>query len=163
MAAVRASCAAGIILALLIGSAAEHPPALIAASIPKELQGLQAITTWDVSEPGWRWLSYETCGIKDGDRYARVRLDHEVDSKLSNVAATRRIQALDRQVVRFLTNRGWSRIDLEPDTGGIPNVKRCYQKQGIVVQIYQTTGRCTMNTPCTAYDGFAVTIYSPRK
>lgn len=162
MAAGRASCVTGTILAALIGLAMGRP-ALSAASIPKELQGLRAITRWEISEPTWRWQSDQTCGLKDHDQYARVRMDHEVDSKLSNVAATRRIQALDRQVVRFLTNRAWSRIDLGPDTGEIPNGKRCYQKQGIVVQIYQTTGRCTMNTPCTAYDGFAVTLYLPRK
>ncbi len=44
---------------------------------------------------------------------------------------------------------------------GIPDVWRCYQKDGTIVQIFKTTGRCTMNSPCTVYDGFVVITYAP--
>lgn len=54
-------------------------------------------------------------------------------------------------------------MNVGANQGGIPNVKRCYQKRGAIVQIYETTGRCAMNSPCTAYDGFAVTFYLLRK
>ena len=136
-----------------------------ATAIPEELHGLGTIANWDVSEPQWNWELFPelACGIKDGrHRYDTILMNHDVGSKLDNATATQQVKLLDDKVVRYLEQKSWAVMDVGPAGGQIPNTKRCYQKQGVIVQVYQTTGRCTMNTPCTAYDGFTVMIYTPK-
>ncbi|MBV8810187.1 MAG: hypothetical protein JO033_16070 [Acidobacteriaceae bacterium] len=120
------------------------------------------MTTWQISEPTWQEAPAQACGIGNLPGYKRYRMDHGVSPKLSDKRATSQTAAFDHRVVAFLESRGWSRMDIGPNDGGIPNLKRCYKKQDAVVQIYETTARCTMNTPCRAYDGFAVSFYLPQ-
>lgn len=85
----------------------------------------------------------------------------EVAPNTNDATTNREISELDHRVVRYLAQNGWSRMHLEEDEEGIPNMKRCFQKNGSVIQVFKTTGRCTMNSPCTAYDGYAIIIYLP--
>ena len=136
-----------------------------AVAVPAELQAVGTMTSWDVSVPDWNWARFpeRACEIKDANAYDVVLMNHDVDSKLDDKSATREVQALDRKVVRYLEEERWVAMHVWPNGGGIPDTRRCYQRQGVVVQIYQTTGRCTMNSPCTAYDGFTVMVYTPKR
>jgi hypothetical protein len=102
------------------------------------------------------------CGIANPASYQVLRLATELAPRVSDSAATARIGALDRQITGFLADRGWMPISTGPNHGGIPDLTRCSGKQNAIAQIYKTTGRCTMNSPCTAYDGFTVVLYLPK-
>ncbi len=130
--------------------------------VPQDFRNLRALTTWQVSEPRQNNTPDQVCNIANMDRYEPIRMQHDLGSNIDDRSATQQIQRLDRKVVAYLRERRWSTMNVGPNRGEIPNVKRCYQKQGTIVQIYQTTGRCTMNTPCRAYDGFAITFYLSR-
>jgi hypothetical protein len=68
---------------------------------------------------------------------------------------------VDQKVLALLQQKHWVAMKMGKGSG-IPNLRRCYRKSGVIAQIYETTGRCTMNTPCTAYDGFTVVFYLPK-
>jgi hypothetical protein len=90
-------------------------------------------------------------------RFASLFLNKQRDAD-----AHSRINTLDSTVTSFLANRGWSRMKLGRNSVGIPDLTRCFQREAAVAQIYKTTGRCAMNSPCTAYDGFTVVLYLPK-
>jgi hypothetical protein len=135
-------------------------------TVSQDVRELDRLTDWRISSKGLPEPIAETpeqvCQIEHLDNYTRRRVDHEVDKELTNAEATSRIADLDRRVLAFLQTRGWTRLAARTNNGGIPDLTRCYKKQQTVVQIYRTTGRCTMNSPCTAYDGFTVVFYLPR-
>lgn len=133
-----------------------------ADSVTPDLDGLRAMTTWNITQPNWPIVPDQSCSIRDPDHYERSRLDHEIGSDIEEKRATHQVALLDQKVTLYLKQHHWAAMDVGQNGREIPNVKRCYQKQGVIVQIYQTTGRCTMNSPCTAYDGFAITIYLPK-
>jgi hypothetical protein len=128
---------------------------------PPELKDVQKMAVWRMSHPDVETAD-DACGIKDAQAYEAVRLDYEVDSEEKDAAATAKVKALDQKVLTLLTQRRWVAVKMAKAGGGIPNLRRCYRKSGVIAQIYQTTGRCTMNTPCTAYDGFTVVFYMPK-
>ncbi len=131
-------------------------------SLTPDLAGLRELTVWKRSEPGTYLGADMTCNIRSLKEYKRVRLDHEITAAIDDKSANEEITRLDEQVVSLLIHAGWSDMQLEADMG-IPNLKRCYRKGNAFVQIFKTTSRCTMNSPCTAYDGFSVTLYLPRE
>lgn len=121
-----------------------------------DITQLQELAKWAKGDPGSADPS-STCGVGASSAYQRVRLDHEA---AGDDATANRATNLDKRVVAFLVGRGWSVKDMGAHSG-IPDLKRCYQKDGFIVQVFKTTGRCAMNTPCTAYDGFSVITCTP--
>ena len=128
---------------------------------PQELKDVQKLAVWSMSHPDVG-MADDSCGIKDSGAYEAVRLDYEVDSELKDAAAMTKVKSLDQKVVQMLVGRHWVAIKMAKGGGGIPNLRRCYRKSGVIAQIYQTTARCAMNRPCTAYDGFTVVFYMPK-
>jgi hypothetical protein len=123
----------------------------------------EQLSVWKVSYPEWfeQWNTAETrCNIDDPTEYKRVRLEYGSDMSLDDRAATKQIEELDKRIVAYLRNHGWSSMKLRAGSG-IPDLKRCFQKSDSIVQIYQITGRCTANSPCKVYDGFSLTFYIP--
>jgi hypothetical protein len=123
----------------------------------------EQLSVWKVLYPEWfeQWDTAETrCNIDDPTEYKRVRLEYGADMSLDDRTASKQIEELDKRIVAYLRNRGWSPMKLG-GRSGIPDLKRCFQKSDSIVQIYQITGRCTANSPCKAYDGFALTFYIP--
>jgi len=142
------------------GSGPASPPP--SRPLPDDLAQLERMAAWKKSEPkSWPPIPNPpvTCGIDD-TVYRRVRLDYESPFAFDDAAATRDVADIDRRVVNHLAHYGWRALDLGPDDG-IPTSKRCYSKHGVYVQVFQTTGRCTMNSPCNSYDGFAFVVYLP--
>jgi hypothetical protein len=123
-----------------------------------DIAELQQLTKWSRSDAGSDSDPNFTCGVGANPSFERVRLDHEVNG--DNATVNRAISDLDRQVVAYLKKHGWS-VKAMGIHSGIPDMERCYQKDGFVVQVFKTTGRCTMNSPCTVYDGFSVITYAP--
>lgn len=136
-------------------------PADAATGDPAELKDVQKMAVWRMSHPDVETAD-DACGIKDAQAYEAVRLDYEVDSEEKDTAATAKVKALDQKVLALLTQRRWVAVKMAKAGAGIPNLRRCYRKSGVIAQIYQTTGRCTMNAPCTTYDGFTVVFYIPK-
>jgi hypothetical protein len=136
-----------------------------ATDVSQDIRDVRQMKTWRTSRPnltaGPAAAPYQVCGIENPDHYEVLRLDEQLAPQLSDSAATAQIAALDRRISRFLTGRGWTPIKLSGQRRGIPNLTRCFEKHETTVQIYKTTGRCTMNSPCKAYDGFAVVFYIP--
>ena len=81
-----------------------------------------------------------------------------VDDSVDDRAPGKVIAALDKRVSRYLLRSGWLKIE---SSGGAPET-RCYRLNDAVVEIYKTTGRCSMNTPCRAFDSIAVAVYGSR-
>jgi len=127
---------------------------------PPELKQVQKMAVWRMSHPDVG-TAEDSCGIQDAGAYEAVRLDYEVDQEVKDAEATAKVKALDQKVLQLLTSRRWTTIKMGKGSG-VPNLKRCYRKSGVIAQIYETTWRCTMNTPCTAYDGFTVVFYMPK-
>jgi hypothetical protein len=125
---------------------------------PPELKQVQTMAVWRMSHPDVS-AAEDACGIQDAGAYEAVRLDYEADSEEKDAAATAKVKALDQRVLQLLVQRKWVAVKMGEGGGGIPNLRRCYRRNGVIAQIYETTGRCTMNTPCTAYDGFTVVFY----
>lgn len=124
---------------------------------------VKQLTAWKVSYPEWfdRWDTAETrCNIDDPTEYTRVRLDYDADFSMNDRSANRQIEVLDKRIVHHLKKHGWSVMKVEAGSG-IPDLKRCFQKNNSIVQVYKTTGRCTANSPCNVYDGFTLTFYVP--
>lgn len=132
-----------------------------ADSVSQDLNALRTMTTWNVSKPDDHNIPGTSCGL-DLDRYERSRMDHQIGSDVGDERATRQIRLLDRRITSYLNRHHWSAMDVGDDRGEIPNTKRCYLKDETIIQIYQVTSRCTMNTPCSVYDGFAIIVYIPR-
>jgi len=124
-----------------------------------DIAQLHRLTEWTKHDSGTNRVPGETCGIGANTSYARTRMDHEVLTA-DDAIANREITDLDRRVVSYLLEHGWS-VKPMGRHSGIPDTKRCYQKDGFVVQVFKTTGRCTMNSTCTAYDGLSVITYTP--
>ena len=135
--------------------------AMAATGDPVELKQIQTMAVWRMSHPDVG-SAEDACEIKDAGAYEAVRLDFEADEEMKDAAATAKVKALDQKVVALLQQKRWVAIKTSKGGSGIPNLRRCYRKSGAIAQIYQTTGRCTMNTPCTAYDGFTVVFYLPK-
>jgi hypothetical protein len=135
--------------------------AMAATGDPVELKQIQTMAVWRMSHPDVG-SGDDACGIKDAGAYEAVRLDFEADEEMKDAAATAKVKALDQKVLALLQQKHWAAIKMGKGGSGIPNVRRCYRKSGAIAQIYETTGRCTMNTPCTAYDGFTVVFYLPK-
>ncbi len=130
-----------------------------------EWKAIRAMTAWSEAResPTQNFSTPEDrCGIKELSEYEAVRLDHDVDLKVDSKSADREVKALDRRVLRALLRGRWIAIDMGPGRG-IPNLRRCYGKDGAITQIYETTGRCTMNSSCRYYDGFSVVFYFPKR
>ena len=147
-------------MALLLsgaGSAPALPAQQIQPSIGADLRGLRSLAKWsEQRDPRRLPIPELTCGVGAGTPHSRIRLDHEVSG--SNDKANRHISDLDRRVVRYLADHHWTRMNVG-EGGGIPDMKRCFQKDGSIIQIFKTTTRCTMNSPCAVYDGFAAVLY----
>ena len=156
-------CAVTIgLFALFLGSVGN---ARAASGVAQDIRDLRQMKTWRASTPslggGPDATPDRVCGIENPGGYEVLRLDMQLAPGLSDSAATAQIAAFDHKIGSFLTDRGWSPIKVSENHGGIPDLTRCSGKQGTVAQIYKTTGRCTMNSPCTAYDGYAVVLYLP--
>src|SRR6185312_5523130 len=157
-------CAVTIgLFALFLGSVGN---ARAASGVAQDIRDLRQMKTWRASTPslggGPDATPDRVCGIENPGGYEVLRLDMQLAPALSDSAATTQPAGLDRKITRFLTDRGWTPIKVSENHGGIPDLTRCSGKQGTVAQIYKTTGRCTMNSPCTAYDGYAVVLYLPK-
>lgn len=139
---------------------------LWSSEVLQDLHDLHSLVVWrasKTSQPSGPVATPEQlCGIRDLSSYETQRLNQELPSSLSDEEATSQVEALDRKVVALLTKRNWSKIDMGGTSKGIPDLTRCYRKQGTILQIFKTTGRCTMNSPCTAYDGFTVNSFLPK-
>ena len=135
--------------------------AMAATGDPAELKQVQTMAVWRMSHPDVGDAD-DSCGIKDAGAYEAVRLDFEADEEMKDAAATAKVKALDQKVLALLQQKHWGAVKMGKGGGGIPNLRRCYRKSGVIAQIYETTGRCTMNTPCTVYDGFTVVFYVPK-
>ena len=146
-----------VVAGLTVGS----DRAIAATGDPQELKQIQTMAVWRMSHPDVGNAD-DACGVKDVGAYEAVRLDFEADEELKDTAATAKVKALDQKVLALLQQKHWVAIKMGKGESGIPNLRRCYRKSGVIAQIYQTTGRCTMNTPCTAYDGFTVVFYLPK-
>jgi len=146
---------------ITVGLAIGSSEAIAASGDPPELKQIQTMAVWRMSHPDVG-SAEDACEIKDAGAYEAVRLDFEADEEMKDAAATAKVKALDQKVVALLQQKRWVAIKTSKGGSGIPNLRRCYRKSGAIAQIYQTTGRCTMNTPCTAYDGFTVVFYLPK-
>ena len=146
---------------LATGLMASGAAAAGATGDPPELKQIQTLAVWRMSHPDVGTAD-DACGIAKAGAYEAVRLDFEADEDMKDEAAAVKVKALDQKVVALLTQRRWVALKLGKGGGGIPNLRRCYRKSGVIMQVYETTGRCTMNTPCTAYDGFTVVFYLPK-
>ena len=135
--------------------------AMAATGDPVELKQIQTMAVWRMSHPDVGSAD-DACGIKDSGAYEAVRLDFEADEELKAAAATAKVKAVDQKVLALLQQKHWVAIKMGKGGSGIPYLRRCYRKSDAIAQIYETTGRCTMNTPCTAYDGFTVVFYLPK-
>ena len=128
---------------------------------------LNALADWKMSAPTYlyeRMLGKPGmhCNILDMRNYTTDRLDYEVPPTVDDQTANKQIENLDKRVVHYLRKAGWMRISTEGRAGGIPRT-RCYAVKEAMVEIFKTTGRCTMNTPCRVFDGFAVIVYGLRR
>ena len=148
-----------LVILLILGLACK--PVLAADKVSQDLDALRGMTAWNVTQPTLPFTPDSACGISDPAHYHRNLLDHEIGSDVDNQRATHQIELLDRQVTGYLKQHHWTVMDVGSHGGAIPDLKRCYRKQGVVVQIFRTTGRCTMNSPCTAFDGFSIIVYQP--
>ena len=146
---------------LAVGEAMGCGAAMGATGDPPELKQIQTLAVWRMSHPDVGDTD-DACGIKDAGAYEAVRLDFEADEEMKDASATAKVKALDQRVLQLLVQKRWTAVKMGKGGGGIPNLRRCYRKSGAIAQIYETTGRCTMNTPCTAYDGFTVVFYLPK-
>jgi hypothetical protein len=137
-----------------------------ATDVAQDLQDLRQMKAWRTSktnlDAGPATTPDQVCGIDNPASYQSLRLDIQLAPDVSDAAATAQIGALDRQITSFLADRGWTPVSAGAAHGGIPDLTRCSGKQKAIAQIYKTTGRCTMNSPCNAYDGFTVVLYLPR-
>jgi hypothetical protein len=144
-----------------VGVAVSGSVVMAATGDPTELKQIQTMAVWRMSHPDVGSAD-DACGIKNAGAYEAVRLDFEADEELKDAAATAKVKALDQKVLALLQQKHWAAIKMGKGGSGIPNLRRCYRKSGAIAQIYETTDRCTMNTPCTAYDGFTVVFYLPQ-
>jgi hypothetical protein len=140
---------------------AEGLVAAAATGDPPELKQIQTMAVWRMSHPDVG-TAEDACGITNAGAYEAVRLDFEADDDMNDAAATAAVKELDQKVLALLTQHRWVAVKVGNGGGGIPNLRRCYRKNGVIAQIYETTGRCTMNAPCTAYDGFTMAFYLPK-
>jgi hypothetical protein len=132
------------------------------SDLARDIRDLRQLQAWRASDVSSKGAPDQSCEITNLTRYKTLRLDLQLRPEVRDADANSRINALDSTVTSFLANRGWLRMKTERNSIGIPDLTRCFQKQAAVAQIYKTTGRCTMNSPCTAYDGFAVVLYLPK-
>jgi hypothetical protein len=132
-----------------------------ASDLAQDVHALRELQPWVVSDVAGDAAPDQRCGIKNLRSYGLLRLELQLPPELSDHDADARISKIDRTVTRVLASRGWSAMKVSAKAGGIPDLSRCSHKQTAVAQIYKTTGRCTMNSPCRAYDGFAVMLYLP--
>lgn len=132
-----------------------------ATEVAQDIRDLRALRSWHESEVNATDPPDQTCGVNVGGD-TLLRLDMQLPPGISNRDANAQIGALDRKVTSFLATHGWSVMKVALSGGGIPDLTRCSQKQTAIAQIYKTTGRCTMGSPCTVYDGFAVVLYLPK-
>lgn len=137
-----------------------------ATDVVQDIRDLRQMKAWRASTvsltEGPDTAPDQACGIEKPGTYEALRLDTQIAPDLSDSAATSKIAALDRKISSFLADRGWTPIQIGGKHNGIPDLTRCSGKQRVIAQIYKTTGRCTMNSPCAAYDGFAVVLYLPK-
>jgi hypothetical protein len=132
---------------------------------PPELKQIQAMAVWHMSHPDLRQSPprpEERCGIQDTGQYEIVELEHEVDEDLNDEAATQEVKALNEKVLRLLQQGHWTAMKTGPNKEGIHSLDSCHRKDAVIVQISGETARCTMNTPCTAFDGLSVLFYLPK-
>jgi hypothetical protein len=154
---------AGLVRRMLFaaGMAAGCSGVRAATGDPPELKQIQTMAVWRMSHPDVG-TAEDACGMANAGAYEVVRLDFEADDDMNDAAATAKVKALDQKVLQLFLQRRWTAIEMGKGGRGVPNLRRCYRKSGVIAQIYETTGRCTMNTPCTAYDGFTVVFYLPK-
>ena len=131
--------------------------------LARDVSDLRQLQPWRVSQVNANVAPpAQSCGIANLGEYNIVRLDLQLAPEVTDSDANSRISALDRNVTTFLSNRHWAPRKMASGRAGIPDLTRCSQKQAAVAQIYKTTGRCTMGSPCTVYDGFTVVLYLPK-
>jgi hypothetical protein len=116
--------------------------ATAATGDPAELKQIQTMAVWRMSHPDVGSAD-DACGIKDAGAYEAVRLDFEADEEMKDAAAMARVKAVDQKVLALLQQKHWVAMKMGKGSG-IPNLRRCYRKSGVIAQIYETTGRCTI-------------------
>jgi hypothetical protein len=116
--------------------------ATAATGDPAELKQIQTMAVWRMSHPDVGSAD-DACGIKDAGAYEAVRLDFEADEEMKDAAATAKVKTVDQKVLALLQQKHWVAMKMGKGSG-IPNLRRCYRKSGVIAQIYETTGRCTI-------------------
>lgn len=133
-----------------------------ASDVVEDIRGLRHLQLWHESKDAVSGSPDQTCGISDPSDFRMLRFDMQLAASISDRDATAQVGVLDTKVSGFLKKHDWSVLKVASSGGGIPDLTRCYRKQSAIAQIYQTTGRCTMGSPCTAYDGFTIVMYLPK-
>jgi len=145
--------------ALAAGAKAEHvtKPWETSLPIPKELEGLDALTDWDIQYPTGAppapfvpRFQFKICGTGDSGSYMPITFVYGASSSLDNAAANAAVDKLIAEVTQLVQKNGWKMGSTD-----------CYTKGSVFVDFGKGTGRCTMNSPCTAYDILSVTLYIP--
>lgn len=132
---------------------------LCASTIRQDLQHLVRLTSWELTESR---DEPQVCAFKMFDLYGTVEIDHTASSNLNDQDATAEIIALNRKIDNSLKQRGWSKMDIPLEhREELPRWVGHYSKKGVTIRIYLETARCTMNSPCTAFDGLQLILNTP--
>lgn len=133
--------------------------ALYASTIRQDVQRLMRLTSWKSSECK---KASRVCALTEFDTYGTVDIDHTASSDLDDDEATAQITALNRKIDTFLKQQGWSKTDIPFEhREELPRWTGHYSKKDATIRIYLETGRCSMNSPCTTFDGLQVTLNTP--
>jgi hypothetical protein len=131
-------------------------------SLPDDLAQLASLIKWTKTTQNAvpDWPNAAQCGIWNRYRYRTVRFDYEVSFLLDWTTDNRDVSELLGQTLRHLVSHGWSGLYRGNDPW-VTYLQGCYHNGDAFVQVFKTTGRCTMNSPCYLYTGFAVIMYLP--
>ena len=81
--------------------------------------------------------------------YTITRLAWGAPPQLSNSRANQAAVRLERGVVQYLRKSHWLPIN------------GCYQREGALIYFHESSGRCTMNSPCAGPDELVLYVFSP--
>lgn len=126
--------------------------------IAKELAGLEKLADWDIRYPAGAsetQSQYRVCGEKEVGNFLPITFWY--GSPLDAAAATAVVDRLNAGVIELLEKNGW-KLHRSPPGAGVAD---CYAKELTFVELGKGTSRCTMNSPCNAYDELYVTVYVP--
>jgi len=128
--------------------------------MPNDLLGLGNLNPWMVVYNSTKIEGYTDCKKKKlENNYDLISLRYFVPYNIENAVATSEINKLNSKVIKYMKDVGWPVVSVNDKFFSSSPDTFCYEKNGVVFSYTIGTGRCTMNTPCRAYDTLAANVY----